>query len=446
MLSKKLFMALVCWGWFFLLVGCGPDQKLGSLQSGLSLWNSAKLENQNPTVLLHGFFGWGRDEMLGWLHFGGFFDIQQYLTDLGYKTHTVAVGPISSSWDRAAELYAQLVGGTVDYGYAHAKRHRHKRLGRTYQALLPGLGKQNIDGTYNQVNVISHSMGSQTIRVLIAMLQHGDANERLACPNGQCPPDDDGVSRPLSPLFSGQSVQFVHAVASVSGANNGSSLAHLIDSEFNLNQLISILINLFDLLGGDLLYDFKLDHFGIGPRQPSESLPDYVRRVITRFVSNNSQDTAFFDLSFPGSKLINAWTPADENVYYFSWSNSSTYRGWLTGRHYPKLCTNPLLLPTTAIMGHAVFPTDSPTCAELWANDGIVNTYSMSGPILNSDDIVRPYHKKMIIESGTWHHMGTRQDCDHWDTLGLLDPFHGYRYAGDFFARVAALLQGEEWQ
>ena len=52
---------------------------------------------------------------------GGVHDIQEDLKRNGYTVHTAAVGPVSSNWDRACELYAQINGGTVDYGAAHAE-------------------------------------------------------------------------------------------------------------------------------------------------------------------------------------------------------------------------------------------------------------------------------------------------------------------------------------
>ena len=34
----------------------------------------------------------------------------------GYMVFTPAGGPISSIWDRVAEIFAQMKGGKVDYG------------------------------------------------------------------------------------------------------------------------------------------------------------------------------------------------------------------------------------------------------------------------------------------------------------------------------------------
>ena len=56
-----------------------------------------------------------------------------YIFYIHMGIHTVApsMGPFTSAWDRACEVYAQLVGGTVDYGKAHSEKYGHERYGRT---------------------------------------------------------------------------------------------------------------------------------------------------------------------------------------------------------------------------------------------------------------------------------------------------------------------------
>ncbi len=62
-----------------------------------------------PVVLVHGFMGWGREEMGGYLYWGGFYDIEKMIAEQGFKTVTASVGPISSVHDRACELFWQLL-------------------------------------------------------------------------------------------------------------------------------------------------------------------------------------------------------------------------------------------------------------------------------------------------------------------------------------------------
>ena len=34
--------------------------------------------NSHPIILMHGFMGWGRDEMAGYYYWGGFTDLEEY--------------------------------------------------------------------------------------------------------------------------------------------------------------------------------------------------------------------------------------------------------------------------------------------------------------------------------------------------------------------------------
>ncbi|HBI04693.1 MAG TPA: lipase, partial [Paenibacillaceae bacterium] len=112
--------------------------------------------NEDPIVLVAGFTGWGRDEFGGFLYWGGTSDIQEELKQQGYPTFTAGIGPYSSNWDRACELFAIIKGGTVDYGEVHSKRFGHARYGRTFPGLYPQWSKEN------KIHIIGHSMGGQT--------------------------------------------------------------------------------------------------------------------------------------------------------------------------------------------------------------------------------------------------------------------------------------------
>lgn len=370
--------------------------------------------NQYPIALVHGFFGWGRDELLGWKHFGGFTDLQEVLKSSGYQVVTPAMGPISSNWDRAAELYAQLVGGCTDYGAAHAAEHHHARFGRCYQALLPGLGTLDASGHLRKVNLIAHSQGGPTARVLIELLAHGSAAEKAT-----------GVAD-LSPLFAGTGSQFVHALGTLSAANDGSLLAHTIYHNIDFeNELISGLVSLVNTIGADAVYDFKLDQFGLGPRKSGESFADYTRRAMGKMLSEGNKDTAFWDLSADGAKQVNQFASAELDVYYFSVANNTTFRGWLTGFEYPEWVTNPLLSPTTLFMGTYAYryaPGAVAIGKDWWKNDGVVSTRSMSAPINGSADRLVSYSGS--IQRGAWNYLGEQNGWDHWDMLGLLDFNH----------------------
>src|SRR5471030_833690 len=130
--------------------------------------------NTYPVILVHGFAGFGRDELLGYKYWGGLNDLQTQL-QAKYSNQLVAtavVGPFSSNWDRATELFYQIKGGCVDYGALHSAANNHLESpesffhnGRTcYPGLYPAWDANH------PVHLLSHSMGGQTARMLVQML------------------------------------------------------------------------------------------------------------------------------------------------------------------------------------------------------------------------------------------------------------------------------------
>ena len=83
------------------------------------LASTCMADNKDPIVFVHGIAGWGRDEMAGYLYWGGGIiggnaDIEAILRKNNFQAYTADVGPFSSNWDRAVELYYQIKGGCVD--------------------------------------------------------------------------------------------------------------------------------------------------------------------------------------------------------------------------------------------------------------------------------------------------------------------------------------------
>ena len=67
--------------------------------------------NSRLSLKVPGFSGWG-PPLLGAINYwGGVEDIPKYLTDHGYTVIISTIAPISSNWERACELYAQLRAG-----------------------------------------------------------------------------------------------------------------------------------------------------------------------------------------------------------------------------------------------------------------------------------------------------------------------------------------------
>ncbi|NCC67285.1 MAG: hypothetical protein EOM14_03675, partial [Clostridia bacterium] len=74
-------------------------------------------KNKYPFVFVHGLLGWGEsDKIFKLVPYWGLAGahILPFLRDGGVQCYAASVGPVSSAWDRACELYAQLTGTTVD--------------------------------------------------------------------------------------------------------------------------------------------------------------------------------------------------------------------------------------------------------------------------------------------------------------------------------------------
>ena len=71
--------------------------------------------------------GGGRDKIFSIMPYWGMTtgSLPDYLATQGYETYAASVGPLSSAWDRACELYAQLVGARTYYVVKHAQDFGH---------------------------------------------------------------------------------------------------------------------------------------------------------------------------------------------------------------------------------------------------------------------------------------------------------------------------------
>ena len=364
--------------------------------------------NNFPVILVHGFAGFGRDEMLGYRYWGGLTDLQQYLNSQGHPTHTAAVGPFSSNWDRAVELYYQIKGGCVDYGANHSAAHGHLRTVPT--KCYPGFYPQ-WDAAH-PVHLVSHSMGGQTSRMLVQMLETQTHSE-------------DGTPGE-SPLFTGGKAGWVKSVTTIATPNNGTTLANVVDNLAPFAQQLiaeaATLANITDPNG--VVYDFKMEQWGL-QRQPGESFTSYQARVLSSpvFTNPNLLDISAYDLSPDGAAAGNAWVGTLPDVYYFSFATRATFTGFWPDWEYPRmdmlaplgLTAYPYLWPLPPGMGnytrnewgHVVID------KTWWSNDGVVNTVSMRNP--KGQPVVDFNGTPQV---GKWNYMGLSDTFDHMDIIG----------------------------
>ena len=353
-----------------------------------------------PYVLVHGLGGYGADSKINdvnpyWGAETG--NLAAYLKDeMGYEVYEASVGPFSSTWDRTCELYAQLMGTTVDYGEAHSQAHGHERYGRTYESKLAGeWGSETKGGQVLKVNLVGHSFGGATIRMLASLLEYGDEAEK------QTSGDE------VSPLFKGGQGNLVNSVTTLCSPHNGSTLYYCVE-KYNV---VDYALN-FVLFGSQLIkdneagsvYDFHLEHFGI--ESGSQSITSLLN---TEF--GQGTDNAAYDLSPDGAAEINKNIKLVDSVYYFSYAyTATTQRG---SKHYPDSSvlswSDILYLPAGLIGSFSNNTVTDYPIDETWLeNDGMVNVISAKYPFgdewqdYDSENIVKGVWNVMPVEKG--HH------------------------------------------
>ncbi len=367
-----------------------------------------KEQNNYPVVLVHGFLGWGRDEVAGFKYWGGTTDLQEKMRDSGYEVYTATVGPISSNWDRACELYAYIVGGTVDYGEAHSSKYGHDRYGRTY----PGLYNKVSDA--NKIHLVGHSMGGQTVRTITQLLSEGSEEEKNYNQND------------LSPLFEGGH-DWIRSVTTIATPNDGTTAA-------DANPIVDMVSPVLGVLGSATghnsliqnVFDFKLDQWGLTKRD-NESQFSYLERVLNSSIWSKSKDNACYDLTTYGAQELNQWVKAQPNIYYFSWTACATKESFLTGYQIPQPgVMNPTFYKNALTMGkYTRHESGKPIIdKKWWPNDGYVNCISENGPKLGSNDVIVDFHG--TPEIGTWNAMPTLINVDHEDIIGRFANVKGW--------------------
>lgn len=360
--------------------------------------------NDYPIILVNGFAGWGRDELLGYKYWGGLVDLEQVMTNSGHATYTAAVSPFASNWDRACELYAYIQGGIVDYGEAHSEKYGHERYGRTYPGIYLEWG-ETTDNEMNKVHLVGHSMGGQTARLLVQLLECGSEEEKST------------NSGELSPLFEGGK-SWVLSVTTIATPNDGTTLA---DQTELIDVSKSMLISAAAVagLGNELVYDFKLEQWGI-EKELGESYSSYGERVWNSSIWTDTKDFSAWDLSTQGAKELNSWVVAQADVYYFSFATCATHKSLFTCKQVPNITINPLFIPFATLMGN--YTSNNPDqiiIDEGWLpNDGVVNTISQDGPKLGSNDEIISYSG--IPQLGKWNYMGLLDNTDHLNSIGQL--------------------------
>ena len=239
--------------------------------SALSSEISCLFSNNNyPIILIHGFLGWGREEMSDYHYWGGSHDFEAIFRSAGYTVFTVSVGPISPNWERAVETYYQIKGGQLDYGANHSQErgYSQKPEGKSFTGLYPQWDENH------PVHIIGHSQGGQTAKMLDYLLKTAFNNEE-------------------SVLLHDAHRGWIKSITTISTPHNGTTLVPI------MLDIFPFALNLAPWFGGiennslDRLYNFDLEHWGL-EKKPDESTNNYFKSSnvssICLLIKFNSKD------------------------------------------------------------------------------------------------------------------------------------------------------------
>ena len=346
-----------------------------------------------PVILVHGLLGWGEyDDINGLIPYWGMTatNTVQYLRSQGVEAYAASVGPFSSAWDRACELYAQLTGTRTDYGAAHSAKYGHERYGRDYSG---GQYSKLIDGVWDAkhpVNLIGHSFGGATSRLMLDLLAEGSAEEQAYM---KAHPEAGAIS----PLFTGGKADWVYSITALAAPSNGTTFIEANPTfTYTIAQLGEELAKLLGLSSFKGLYDFQLEHFGIQPYPGEDFMTALQDALSSKLLSHN--DNAFHDLTIDKALYINKDIQMQPNVYYFSYYGNRMLNDPIAGVMRPSPRMWFLVQIQAGRMGRyigttagvfddgygeylrQVSVTPTTTDASWWPNDGLVNAVSGQWP------------------------------------------------------------------
>ena len=340
-------------------------------------------QNNYPIVLVHGFMGWGPDEMGSYNYWGGKYDIKQLLEDQGHQVIVTSVGPVSSNWDRAVELYYQLKGGQVDYGKGHSDKFGIIRnpANKKYPGLYPEWS------TNKPIHIISHSMGGQTARMLDYLLSTSVS-------------DTSGTVE-RSTLLGKTQNGLIKSITTISTPHNGTTLSTFVSSGIPfLQDMIAVAA-----VVGNSFYNFDLEQWGF-KIDKDENWTSYFKRMQDH-PAWGTKNMVSWDVSIQGALEFNSNAIANTDIYYFSFVNSNTIKDTRTGRHVPHKSMSFIIRSNARLMGmkKAYYNDGSSTDSTWYENDGIVNKVSMYGPTtgINGPDPISYYKENELLIPGQWY-------------------------------------------
>lgn len=353
--------------------------------------------NNYPVVLIHGLMGWGENDAIKHVfdYWGvGKKNLVKHLESEGYEVHYPSLGPFAGAWDRACELWAYLFGGTVDYGKVHSEKCHHSRYGRTYEhGALEDLGKTE---AHKKMNLFGHSFGGPTVKMFVELMTNG------------APEEVEGTEpETLSPLFLGGHGELIHTVTTLTGVNNGTTLADIVEPKFD-PIVRGILAGTEPLQNTPIvkIFDFGNQQFGLG--EYPENVHAFginplkkTKKGIDAY-ANDRLDNISYEMTVQFCHDMNEKQGVNPHIYYFAQRTVGTKmgkHGKPVQTHIGAVC----LAPSMAMCNILPTGTRGYTVDESWwPNDGYVNLVGQSAP-LNQPSLDGKFG--MDFQPGIWYNM-----------------------------------------
>lgn len=353
----------------------------------------AEFKNNYPTIMIHGLSSWGAgDELDKIFHYWGFSmtrNLIAYLRRKGYEVYNPSTGPFNSAWDRSCEMYAQIMGGTVDYGKVHSEKYGHARYGRTYpKPLFNGFGPDK------KINLFGHSFGGATIRLFATLMAYGSEEEKAVTPENE-----------LSDLFKGGKEDWIFSITAVASVHEGTTL--LYSAKDVMSKLEDVTYMLANISGNNILgkfYESHMEQWGLIDCEVNGKIKSRPFDRTKQQKIKDSHDNVWYDLTMQGAKEVNEKIKCLPNVYYFSWPCCKTSQKFFQRRpqQTPRFTMCPLFYPMSYSIGNYPKNTvdDYPIDEHWLANDGLVPTISETAPF---NEPHMDLHDANKIEKGKWY-------------------------------------------
>ena len=366
--TKLTFAAVITAGLLF-LTGCSSNN---TKDADIKLSNGEWSTNYTY-VFVHGLSGWGHyDSQNKFFPYWGMRNgsLMKELRKQGFNTYDASVAPQGSAWDRVCELYAQLTGSVTDYGKEHSERCGHNRYGRDFSKdpLIP------VWDSENKINLLGHSFGGVTVRLLAHLMAYGSEAEI----NATAPED-------LSPLFAGGHGDWIYSVTALAAPHNGTSAYHIPDDN----------------------------------PEPKTGMQKIMDKTNTPKKDGRADyDYADYDMHIQNAAIINQWLKTLDGAYYFSFPCSATQLAQDGTQKPVTEIMEKLFQRSASRMGsfEGLTPDGIMLGKEWQENDGLVNTIAALAP----DYAPREnYSEGSQLKKGIWYVMPTYRG-DHMSLQGGL--------------------------